>query len=90
MRGNGYESGDACRSYYATDRRSTSLALTPVFRATVMTSVAMDIPMRLLGTWRRMPARRWGIPTVCAVTKPASSHHLRTLLADAGCAPVRS
>ena len=44
------ESGGACRSDYATDRRSTGLALTPAFRATVMTSVAMDMPMRLLGT----------------------------------------
>ena len=44
------ESSSACQSDYATDRRSTGLALTPDFRATVMTSVAMDMPMRLLGT----------------------------------------
>ena len=35
---------------YASDRRLTGLALTLVFRATAMMSVAMDMPMRLLGT----------------------------------------
>ena len=50
MRESEYESGGARRSDYATDCRSTGLALSPAFRATVMTSVAIDMPMRLLGT----------------------------------------
>ena len=48
--GSEYKLGGAGQSAYASDRRSTGLALIPRFRATVMTSVAMDMPMRLLGT----------------------------------------
>ena len=58
MRASEYGPGGACRSDYATDRGSTGFVLTPVFRATVMMSVAMEMPMQLLGTCRRMPARR--------------------------------